>query len=258
MNDMKAKFKYLLFLIIVFIGISVKAQSFDRFKSDFKGNIKSVIEKSVKYPDSWREFEFDNFYRLKEKRYFRENKLVQKENWEYVENDSLLTIRKYVNNEVYIEKRYFDLNGKVKKREFFFSKDTISPYIIFMNFVYNGDYIVKYNRLSINKQDTITELYEKKYSQDRLTVTLKKTDDKDMSSFTQILKYNKKGNIVSETVDYNNPEVVLAGVRTWSRWRHDKYRIDYKYDERGNWIERFAVTWLRKYKIEERIIKYEE
>ncbi len=65
-------------------------------------------------------------------------------------------------------------------------------------------------------------------------------------------------NIVSETVDYNNPEVVLAGVRTWSRWRHDRYRIDYKYDERGNWIERFAVTWLRKYKIEERIIKYEE
>ncbi len=79
--------------------------------------------------------------------------MVQKENWEYVENDSLLTIRKYVNNEVYIEKRYFDLNGKVNKQEIFFSKDTISPYIIFMNFVYNGDYIVKYNRLSINKQD---------------------------------------------------------------------------------------------------------
>lgn len=255
---MRAKFKYSFFLIIVFTGISVKAQSSDWFKSEFKGNIKSIVEKSVKYPDSWREFEFDNFYRLKEKRYFRENKLVQKENWDYIDNDSLLTIKKLVNNEVYIEKFYVDANGKTKRHEIFSSKDTVSAWIIFTNFVYDGDYVLKYNRLLINRQDTITELYAKKYSRDKLTVTLKKTDDKGINSFTQTMKYDKKGNLMSEVIDYNNPEVVLAGVRTWSRRRHDKYRIDYKYDKRGNWIERCAVTWLRKYKIEERIIKYEE
>ena len=73
---------------------------------------------------------------------------------------------------------------------------------------------------------------------------------------TKTLKYDKKGNLISETIDYNNPEVVLAGVRTWSRFEHDKYRIDYKLDNYGNWISRYSVTWLKKRKIEERQIEY--
>jgi len=259
---MRARLKYLVFWSVLAIGISAKGQSLNISEPNFKGNIKSVVEKSVKYPDSWREFEFDNQHRQKEKKYFREHNLVQSEKWHYIENDSLLIIKRQIDNgiriESFVDKFYFDSDKRIKRQEIFSSRDTIFPMIIFTNFVVSGNDILQYNRILINNKDTTTvELYEKTYSKDKLTVTVKKTDSEGISSFTQTLKYDKKGNLKSQIFDYNNPEVVLGGVRTWSRRRLDKYRIDYKYDEQGNWVEKYAVTWLKKYKTEIRIIKYE-
>ena len=256
--------KYLLFLFVFIVGVSAKGQTYDNvidnIRPVFNGNIKRITEKSVKYPDSWREFEFDTLYRIKEKRYFRENNLVQTENREYVETDSLLIVKRQINNEMrivhFVDKIYFDSNNRTKRHEVFYSSDTISPMNIFTNFIFNGNDIIQYDRILINNKDTFAiELYEKQYIKDRLSVT-KKTDNREMSSFTQTLKYDKKGNLISEIIDYNNPEYVLTG-RTWSRWRRDKYRIDYKYDNHGNWTERYTVTWLKKYKVEIRVIEYD-
>lgn len=260
--NMGEGFKYLFFLSFLAVVIPAKGQSLNISEPDFKGNIKSVVEKSVKYPDSWREFEFDNQYRQKEKKYFREHNWVQSEKWDYIESDSLLIIKREIDNgtriEHFIDKFYFDSDKRIKRQEIFSHRDTIYPMIIFTNFVFSGTDILQYNRILINNKDTTTvELYEKIYSKDKLTVIVKKTDSKGISSFIRTLKYDKKGNLKSQIVDYNNPEVVLAGVRTWSRWRHDKYRIDYKYDDQGNWLESYAVTWRKKYKTNIRLIEYE-
>jgi len=247
----------LMITILFIVGITVQAQSVDLFESEFKGNIKRIIEKSENFPDSWREYEFDSLFRLREKKYYRDYKLVQIEITSYSGNDSLLTTRKVIKGEVYIDKYYFNSDKKLKRHEVFFSIDSIVPMIIFTDFIYENNELKEYKRILKRNSDTTNiEQYEIKYNKTRLLKTTTEKNKYLKSSFLRVLKYDKKGNIISETVDYNNPEVVLAGVRTWSPFRHDKYRIDYKLDKYGNWISRYSVTWLRKRKIEERQIEY--
>lgn len=256
------RLKFLVLLSVTFFSISTNGQSFNTNELDFKGRIKSVIEKSVNYPNSWREFDFDNLHRLIEKKYFREHNLVQTEIWDYAETDSMLVINKQIENgtriENFTEKLFYDSSKRIKRKEVFSKSGSIIPEIVFTNFVFNGNDIIQYNRILINNHDTTTvELYEKEYREDKLTIIVRKTDSKSLNSFTQTSKFDKNGNLKSEVIDYNNPEVVLADVITWSRSRRDKYRVDYKYDKQGNWIKKYAVTWLKKHKIEERIINYE-
>ena len=239
-------------IISIIVGITAKAQSSDLFKCGFKGNIKRIIEKSKKFPDSWREYNFDSHYRLQEKKYYRNYKLVQTETTSYLGNDSLLTTRKVINGEIYTDRYYFNSYKKLKRHEIFSSKDTILPSTILTDFVYLGNELKQYKLISRSNSDT-TEI---KYQKSNLTARITHTNKKEKNLYIQTLKYDKKGNLISETVDYNNPEVVLAGVRTWSRFKHDKYRIDYKLDKHGNWISRYSVTWLKKRKIEERQIEY--
>ena len=244
--------KNLMIIIFIIVGITAKAQSSDLFECGLKGNIKRIIEKSEKFPDSWREYNFDSLYRLEEKQYFRENKLVQTENYNNTVNDSLLIVRKSVNGQVFIDKYFFDPSKRLKRHEMFSSNDTISPSTILTDFVYLGNELKEYKHISTKNSDT-TEI---KYQKCNLTARVTESNNKTKNSFIRTLKYDKKGNLISETIDYNNPEVVLAGVRTWSRFKHDKYRIDYKLDNYGNWISRYSVTWLKKRKIEERQIEY--
>jgi len=248
----KKTMRYLMIIISIIIGITVKGQCSDLFECGFKGNIKRIIEKSEKFPDSWREYNFDNHYRLKEKKYYRDYKLVLTETTSYFRNDSLLTTRKVINGEIYIDKYYFNSDKKLKRHEIFSPKDTISPMTILTDFVYLGNELKQFKHISTRNSDTT----ETKYKKSNLTARITHTNKKEKNRYIQTLKYDKKGNLISETIDYNNPEIVLAGVRTWSRFKHDKYRIDYKLDDYGNWISRYSVTWLKKRKIEERQIEY--
>ena len=63
----------LMIIISIIIGTTVKGQSSDLFECGFKGNIMRIIEKSEKFPDSWREYNFDSHYKLQEIKYFRDN-----------------------------------------------------------------------------------------------------------------------------------------------------------------------------------------
>lgn len=248
-------------IILVIVGITVKAQSFDLFEPEFKGNIKRITEKSVKYPDSWREYEFDSLFRLSEKKYYRDNKLVQTETTSYFGNDSLLTKRKVIKGEVYgevyIDKYYLNPDKKLKRHEVFSSIDSIVPMIIYTDIIYVGNELKEYKRILKNNADTTEiEYYEIKCNKNKSIETITEKNKNVKGSFVIIHKNDRKGNLKSVTVDYNNPEVVIAGVRTWSPFKHDKYRIDYKLDKHGNWISRYSVTWLTKRKIEERQIEY--
>jgi len=244
-------------IILVIVGITVKAQSFDLFEPEFKGNIKRITEKSVKYPDSWREYEFDSLFRLSEKKYYRDSKLVQTETTSYFGNDSLLTKRMVIKGEVYIDKYYLNPDKKLKRHEVFSSIDSIVPMIIYTDFIYVGNELKEYKRILQNNADTTEiEYYEIKCNKNKSIETITEKNKNVKGSFVIIHKNDRKGNLKSVTVDYNNPEFVLAGVRTWSPFKHDKYRIDYIFDKHGNWISRYSVTWLTKRKIEERQIEY--
>jgi hypothetical protein len=247
----------LMIIISIIAGITVKAQSFDLLESGFKGNIKRIIEKSEKFPDSWREYNFDSRYRLQEKNYYRNYKLVQTETTSYFGNDSLLTTRKVINSEIYTDRYYFNPDKRLKRHEVFSSIDSIVPMAIFTDFIYESNKLREYNRIIIVKSDTtLIEHSQIKYNKNKLLVTTTENNKFGKSISFSVFKYDKKGNLISKTVDHNNPHVVLGGVRTWSPFRHDKYRIDYKLDKYGNWISRYSVTWLRKRKIEERQIEY--
>ena len=252
---------------IFIVGVSAKGQLLDSNEPDFKGNIKSIIEKSAGDSHWWREFDFDSDYRLKEKRYFgtQSSEWLKTEKWDYTDNDSILIIHKQtddgtrvgapVHTSYRVEKLYFDLVKRLQRKESF-SPDDTTRITIFTNFVYNGNDILRYEVLSVYNIDTLSvQLFEFEYADNNQTVIIKKTATYD--SFTRTLKYDKKGNLNSVIVDYNNPEVVLGGAYVWSRKRRDKYRIDYKYDKKGNWIVKYGVTSRRKYKMSVRIIEYD-
>ena len=128
-------------------------------------------------------------------------------------------------------------------------KDSAFPMIIESNIIYNNKQIVKYKRIHIDQRDTtVIQSYILDYNKENSQVVIKKSDNKNISSETIILRYDKNGNLKSNLIDFNNPETVLGGVRTWSSKRQDKYHIDYKYDKYGNWIKSYSVTWIWKYK----------
>ena len=241
----------LMIIISIITGITVKAQSSDLFECGFKGNIKRIIEKSEKFPDSWREYNFDSLYRLQEKKYFRENKLVQTEHFINTANDSLLVVTKSVNGEFSIDKYYFNPSKRLKRHEMFSSNDTICPMSILTDFIYIGNELKQYKNISTRNSDTIKIEYLKNNLTARVTAI-----HKGRSSFIKIFEYDKDGNLISETVDFNDPDMVLGGVITWSKFKRDKYKIEYELDKYGNWITRYSVTELNRYKIEEREIEY--
>lgn len=249
--------RYLLAVILLLVNLSAKSQILDLGDPGFKGNINYVIEKSKRYKHDWREFYFDNISRISEKKSLRDNNLLEVVKWSYLDLDSVHIANEIINGEKYIHKSYFDPDKKLKKFELYSPKDYACPMIIESNIIYNNDQIEKYNRYLMNQRDTtVIESYILDYERDNLVTVIKNNDNKNISSETIILKYDKSGNLISKLVDFNNPETVLAGVRTWSSTRHDKYRIDYKYDKYGNWIKSYSVTWFWKYKINTRIIKY--
>jgi hypothetical protein len=249
--------RYLIVILIFLDNLSVKSQNLNLDDPEFKGNIDYVLEKSDGYKNDWREFYFDNISRIIEKKSYRDSNLVEVVKWSYLDLDSVFIAYEIINGEKFSHKSYFDSDKKLKKIELYSPKDSVCPMIIKNNIIYNDNQIEKFNRILINQRDTtVIESYIFDYNKDNSVSIIKKNDNKNISSETIILKYDKNGNLISKLIDYNNPETVLAGVRTCSSTRHDKYRVDYKYDKYGNWIKSYSVTWFWKNRINTRMIKY--
>src|SRR5690554_1210810 len=249
--------RYLIVAFTLLINLPANSQILNLGDPAFKGRIENVKEKSVGYKNDWRDFSFDKSFRINEKKSYRDNNLLEQVKWTYLDLDSIFIANEIVNGKKNIHKSYYDSNKRLKRFELYSTNDSICPMIIETNIIYDNNHIISYNRILLNQRDTtVTEKYTIEYNPDNSQVVIKKSDNKNISSETITLKYDKKGNLISKIIDYNNPETVLGGVRTWSSKRHDKYRIDYKYDNYGNWIKSYSVTWFWKHKINTRLIKY--
>src|SRR5690554_4951715 len=225
--------RYLIVAFTLLINLPANSQILNLGDPAFKGRIENVKEKSVGYKNDWRDFSFDKSFRINEKKSYRDNNLLEQVKWTYLDLDSIFIANEIVNGKKIIHKSYYDSNKRLKRFELYSTNDSICPMIIETNIIYDNNHIISYNRILLNQRDTtVTEKYTIEYNPDNSQVVIKKI------------------------IDYNNPETVLGGVRTWSSKRHDKYRIDYKYDNYGNWIKSYSVTWFWKHKINTRLIKY--
>jgi hypothetical protein len=237
--------------------LSANSQILNLGDPGFKGNIDFVIEKSKRYSQDWREFSFDSLSRLKEKKSYRDNSLVEDIKWTYLNLDSILITKEQNGNYVGIHKSYFDSNKRLKKYDYFSSKDSINPVISETNIHYLNVRIQKFNRLLKNHRDSVVNvLYILEYNQDSSIITIRESINNIICSKIITLEFDSNENLISKVIDYNNPLAVVAGASSWSRSRLDKYRIDYKYDNFGNWVKSYAVTRYGKHKINTRKIKY--
>jgi len=246
-------------LTFVFFVTIANAQVSSVTFPEFVGKkISKIIEKDIGNQNSWREYIFDSNSRIKEKQSFRDLKEVEDIKYDYFDYDSILIKKESINHigsRVYrsIYKSYFDANKRLKRYEYYSSKDTIVPWIIENNIVYNNNGKIKsYERISKIKDSTSVIHYSFNYSKNYLTLTIKQINNPE----TVVFKYNKKGNATDLIVDEHNALSAIGGAKVWSKNRKDKYQIRYKYDKFGNWIRSYSVTKFWTYKINKRIITY--
>lgn len=125
--------KIILISIFVFSYFVSYGQDVSYGNSEFVGNnLHKVIEKSIKYPGSWREFLFESNSRLKEKKYFRDFKELENIKYDYSDLDSVLITRVNINRigiseSKSIRKSYFDSAKKLVLFTEYLVEDTLIP-----------------------------------------------------------------------------------------------------------------------------------
>ena len=225
---------------------------------DIKGNVGFILEKSCGFKNDWREYSFDSLSRIIEIKYFRDKELLENTFRSYkMINDSVLIVTEtnksrrgiYISNSKY----YYNSQKRIVRYEYY-KENCLTPMIVELNAKYENGRIMQYDRILIPNDTSVIENYKFDYLSNKIIV--KKTDNKQISHITTTIKLDKRGNWIDKVVDYNDPECVLGGIRTYSRFRHDKYEIKYKYDKIGNWIQSYSVTQFWRYKRDKREIKY--
>jgi hypothetical protein len=252
--------KYQLFFITFLLlgSLTVHCQILNYGDPSVKGNIESLVERTNKHKNDWREYSFDSLSRITEIKYIRDKNLIETELLRYNSNSEALTEI----NEIYLNERgshylnskyYYDSNKRIIKYERFKEGSDI-PMIVELNAKYDGDKIKELDRILIPKDTSVIEHYS--FTNLKNKTIIKKSDNKGISSETITIILDKKGNCIKKDIDYNDPKAVLGGVRTYSPFRKDKYVKIYKYDKNGNWIQSYSKTLLRKIKLDHRDIKY--
>lgn len=160
-----------------------------------------------------------------------------------------------------MDRSYFDKSGLIYKTETFIKRDS-KPLAINTDFQRDSsDRLISYCRIfpseSRNNSGDLITTFRLYYNDKNQVDSIIQTDSENISKIAYYFKYNKEGLIKSKIVDHNNPDVVLGGVRSWSKERTDKYGYFYKYDRNGNWTKRYFKTKNRKYLDSKRKIKYE-
>jgi hypothetical protein len=207
--------KYYLIALFIFLNIPIKSQVLNLGDPGFKGNISRVIEKSVKYPKSWREFRFDSQSRIEEQQSYRDDTLVGDVKWTYLDLDSVVIAKENNGANVSIHKSYFDSDKRLVKYELFSPGDSVFSSILENNVKYFGGQIQQFNRFLLNRIDTIfNEFYKYEYSKDKSKLVISENDKKRQSTETITLKFDRKGNQISKVIDYNDSSIVITGARS--------------------------------------------
>ena len=269
--------RYIFIAFFIFSISKISGQDIDWGGFQFKGPIIRLIEKSKGSRQYWREYYFDSLSRIQEINYYRDKKLVGIDEWDYLDRDTLFIAKEKVKNlsysgtnreiiviskdsiefDTYIHKYFYNTDRRLIRYEWFDSRDSINPKIVTFNFVYKDNHLQQYKRVIINSGDTtLIELYKFDYNQNFSAITIKRTDNKNITNEISIYKYDKENHLISVLHDFNDPMVVLGGVRCWSNSRNDKYQMAYKYDKYGNWIKSYYITRYWKYRYDTRIIEY--
>jgi hypothetical protein len=240
------------------INASVNSQIFSLGDPVVKGHVAFILEKSPKYKDDWREYSFDSLSRIIEVKYYRDKELLETDFLSYkMFNDTILVITKTNKSRRGISanylKYYYNSQNKIVRYEYY-KENTSIPMIVEQNVRYENDQLKQYDRILIHKDTSVIETCRFDYLKNKIVI--KNSDNRNISRETVILKLHKNRNIIDKVIDYNDPECILAGVRTYSRSRRDKYEIKYKYDKMGNWIKSYSITQFWRYKINYREIKY--
>jgi len=245
-------------LFLMLISLNLYGQIFTYGDPPIISNVESLIERSNKHKNDWREYSFDSSSRITEIKYFRDSILLEHKLFYYESNGDSAMKTTEINissrgtsyyNSIY----FYDSNKRIIRYELF-KENTDIPMIVELNTKYVGDKIKEFDRILIPHDTSVIEHYIFSYLKNKTIIN--KTDNKQISQETVTIEFDDRGNCIKKTVDYNNPETVLAGVRTYSHSRKDKYEIIYKNDKNGNWIQSYSKTRLWKFKIDHRIIKY--
>jgi hypothetical protein len=174
-----------------------------------------------------------------------------------MDNDSIMIVTETNKSRrgisLHISKYYYDSQKRIVRYEYY-KENCLTPMIVELNAKYENMRIMQYDRIFISNDTSVIEKYSFDYLDNKIIV--KKTDNKQISSETIVIKLDKNGNWIDKIVDYNNPKCVLGGIRPYSRNRPDKYEIKFKYDKFGNWIQSYFVTIFGRHKRDERVIKY--
>jgi hypothetical protein len=248
----------LLILSCILITLKVNCQIFSFGDPSIKGNVRFIIEKSNGYKADWREYSFDSLSRIIEIKYFRDNELLGNDFFNYkMENDSFLIVSKTNKSRRGIEmsnsKYFYDSQKRIIRYEYF-KENSLTPMIVELNAKYENGRILQFDRMLIPNDTSVIETYSYKYLDNKILI--KKSDNKVINSETTTIKLDKNGNWIDKIVDNCNPECVLGGIRTFSPFRHDKYRIKYEFDKNGNWIQSYSITLFWRYKRHKRVIEY--
>lgn len=258
------KMKHYIFLVFfLFVDISLYAQICDVDNLSYSGNIQDIIERFPKYRNSWQELSFDSLSRIKEKKYYRDGCLIQVEEWNYQNRDSILILTEKIHSiitnqtQMQIHKYYYDSEGILSRYELYSDTDATEPTVKECNTIYKQGKLMRYDRILLsNGMINLIEHYELTYSDDNRKIVIQQTDDRNISHEKVMIYYDKRGKLMKKIVDYNDRSVVLSDVIPYAHNWQDKYVIKYDYDKSGNWIKSYFITRFWKYKKEEREIKY--
>ena len=160
--------------------------------------------------------------------------------YSYEQNAGIETVRSKQEGEgaKLEEKRYYNDDNQIIKKEIYLSTDSIHPAFIIRNHVYEDNKLISYSRTSADAQ-TDEPLLDKTlitYYPD--SVVIEYITWQDELSKRQVVLLDEKGRGVETIIDWQNRDAVITGGRSENGYS----RYVYKFDKRGNWIRRYYVT----------------
>ncbi len=196
---------------------------------------------------------------------FSDGKLTRQRNWykgdlrfdekHNYQKDKSIIIKKTIDSNNAISSITKDsIPNQLRKREFYVKNDTVKPVIVLHSYLYDSiDQLVSYKWTSEDYEgNETTDCSKLKYKKNELII--QELEECSRINKTITVKFDSKGNPISETINYHDPTIIITGGRS----EKGIIRYKYKYDKKGNWIKRYYVTSKGKSILEfKRKIKYQ-